>query len=164
MTAAASMPAAAHPAAGQTVLPHCLVLVQPACRGTAHAKQLCSTAAAQSAAGYKSVAHYLVLSQQAGAQPAAEGVDVQAAAPAAEAEQASGAEAAPAADDMVAAAPVAAGMPFCASSCFVTKEGDHLLHVLNVNSALYGQRACPSQMPRDPLLVLRAYMCNATQG
>eukprot|EP00891_Asterochloris_glomerata_P008819 jgi/Astpho2/8819/fgenesh1_pg.00129_%23_17_t len=62
------------------------------------------------AEGYKSVAHYLVLSQQAGAQPAAEGVDVQAAAPAAEAEQASGAEAAPAADDMVAAAPVAAGL------------------------------------------------------
>ena len=61
------------------------------------------------------MAHYLVLSQQAGAQPTAEGVDVQAAASAAEAEQASGAGAGPAADDMTAAAPAAAGMPSCAT-------------------------------------------------
>ena len=71
------------------------------------------------------MAHYLVLSQQAGAQPAAEGVYAQAAAPAVEAEQASGADAAPAADDMAAAAPTAAGMPSCANSCCVTGEAYH---------------------------------------
>ena len=99
------------------------------------------------------MAHYLVLSQQAGAQPAADGADAQAAAPTAEAELASGADAAPAADDTAAAAPMeAAGVLSCTNHCCVTKEA----------ALCMGQLACVSEMTPRLLMNLKAFMCNAT--